>query len=37
MREIPAEKGLIPTQDEEPADLEFPEIEVAAIYQRLLK
>jgi len=37
MGEVHAEKGLILTQDEEPADPEFPKIEVAAIYQWLLK
>lgn len=37
MKELHVEKGLILTQDEEPADLQFPEIEVAAIYQWLLK
>lgn len=37
MGEIHAEKGLILTQEEESADFEFPEIEVAAIYQWLLR
>lgn len=37
MRELRVEKGLILTQDEEPADMEFPEIETASIYQWLLK
>lgn len=37
MNELDVEKGLILTQEEESADSEFPEIEVAAIYQWLLK
>ena len=37
MKELHVEKGLILTQEEEPADSKFPEIEVAAIYQWLLK
>jgi hypothetical protein len=37
MKELRAEKGLILTQEEEAVDLNFPEIEVAAIYQWLLK
>lgn len=37
MKELHAEKGLILTQDEEPADLEFPEIEVMSIYRWLLQ
>jgi predicted AAA+ superfamily ATPase len=36
MRELHVEKGLILTQEEELADLSFPEIEVVAIYQWLL-
>lgn len=37
MKELHVEKGLILTQDEKSADLKFPEIEVAPIYQWLLK
>lgn len=37
MGELHVEKGLILTQDNEPADPEFPNIEVAALYQWLLK
>jgi hypothetical protein len=38
MKELRVERGLILTQnEEEPADPEFPEIEVQAIYQWLLK
>lgn len=37
MKELRAEKGLILTQEEELGDSAFPEIEVAAIYQWLLK
>lgn len=37
MKELHVEKGLILTQEEEPADPKFPEIEVASIYQWLLK
>ena len=36
MGELRAEKGLILTQEEEPADAEYPEIEVAPIYRWLL-
>lgn len=36
MNELGVKKGLILTEDEEPADPEFPEIEVVAIYQWLL-
>jgi uncharacterized protein len=36
MKELHAEKGLILTQEEEPVDLEFPKIEISAIYQWLL-
>ncbi len=35
MKELNAGKGLILTQDEEPADPEYPEIEVAATYRWL--
>lgn len=37
MQELRAEKGLILTQEEEPADPDFPAIEIAPIYQWLLK
>lgn len=37
MKELQVEKALILTQEEELADPEFPEIEVQAIYQWLLK
>lgn len=37
MRELQVEKGLILTQEEEPIDPEFPEIQVSAIYQWLLR
>jgi predicted AAA+ superfamily ATPase len=37
MKELRVERGLILTQNEEPADPEFPEIEVQAIYQWLLE
>lgn len=37
MKELKVEKGVILTQEEEPSDQEFPLIEVAAIYQWLLK
>jgi predicted AAA+ superfamily ATPase len=37
MEELHVEKGLILTQEEEPADPDFPKIEVAAIYEWLLK
>jgi predicted AAA+ superfamily ATPase len=36
MKELDVDKGLILTDEEEPADPEFPEIEVAPIYQWLL-
>lgn len=36
MEELHVEKGLILTQEEEPSDPKFPEVEVAAIYQWLL-
>lgn len=36
MKELHAKKGLILTQEEEPADPNFPDIEVKAIYQWLL-
>lgn len=37
MRELNVEKGLILTEEEEPADPNFPAIQVEAIYQWLLK
>ena len=37
MKELHVAKGLILTQEEEPADPKVPEIEVASIYQWLLK
>lgn len=37
MKELQIEKGLILTQEEEPSDPNFPEIEVVPIYQWLLK
>lgn len=37
MAELHVEKGLILTEEEESADINFPQIEVAAIYQWLLK
>lgn len=36
MQELQVEKGLILTTDDEPADAEFPEIEVMSIYRWLL-